>query len=406
MTEWSQSVSGTVKSRVVSHARRGGVALQFLFVSCTRLSTVLAVVWIVAGLVAAWALTYTAGGSHTAMPHLFYVPVILGAVRFSWTGGALAAVAAGLLVGPAMPANVAAGTAQPLQGWLLRLLIFLGIALFVAWVLRERSESIGRSFHDTLTVSRLLQALQRGHVEVHYQPIFSMDERKIVAVEALSRWTDPKRGSISPAEFIPAAERIGAIVALDRFVMERAARQVRAWSAEFGPLTASVNVSANRFAHDDLCAEVEAVLDRTGLPAGQLQLELTESAFIHDMEETRARIARLRRTGVKVAIDDFGAGQASLSYLTTFTVDTVKIDRSLVERVAEEPRTARLVAGMIQLFGAIELATVAEGVETAEQYVHLQSAGCRFAQGYYAGRPVPAEQMTEMLAREHRALTP
>jgi EAL domain-containing protein (putative c-di-GMP-specific phosphodiesterase class I) len=111
------------------------------------------------------------------------------------------------------------------------------------------------------------------------------------------------------------------------------------------------------------------------LPAEQLQLELTESAFIHDVEGTQAHIARLRRTGVKVAIDDFGAGQASLSYLTTFTVDTVKIDRSLVQKVAEDPRTARLVAGMIQLFEGIELRTVAEGVETAEQYVHLESAG-------------------------------
>jgi diguanylate cyclase len=406
VTESSQSVSGTVKSRMSSHARRGGVALQFLFVAATRLGTLLAVVSIVAALAAAWAATYAAGGSHTAMPHLFYVPVILGAVRFSWSGGALAAVVAGLLVGPAMPADVAAGTPQPLQGWLLRLVMFLGIGLFVAWVLRDRSDSIGRSFHDTLVTSRLLQALQRGHVEVHYQPIFNMENRRIVGVEALARWTDPRRGIVIPGEFIPAAERIGAIAELDRFVLEQTVQQVGAWSAEFGPITASVNVSANRFAHDDLCREVHEVLARSGLPAEHLQLELTESAFIQDMETSRAQIARLRRAGVKVAIDDFGAGQASLSYLTTFTVDTVKIDRSLVERVAEEPRTARLVAGMIQLFEAIELRTVAEGVETAEQYVHLESAGCRLAQGYYTGRPVPADQMSQILARERRAVTP
>lgn len=401
MSRWTPAV---LPSAAVRAVRNSPLVPQALFVALTRLAPVLAVFWIVLGLVASWALSYSAGGSKTAFPHLFYVPIILGAVRFSWVGGAVSALIAGLLAGPALPADVAADAAQPTESWLLRLAIFLSIGLFLAWVLRDRTESIGRTIHDTLLSSRLLRAIQRGELEVFYQPIISMTDREIVAVEALSRWRDARGNTISPTEFVPAAERVGAIASLDRFVMERAMAQVQDWSRRFSPIGASVNLSAKGFADADLCGQVERLLDRTGLPARQLQLELTESALIDDVSGAQAQIGRLRQLGVKVAIDDFGAGQASLGYLTTFAVDTVKIDRSLVERVAEEPRTARLVAGIIELFRAIDLATVAEGVETAEQYVHLQSAGCRLAQGYYVGRPVSADEMAAVLAANHSML--
>ncbi|HET7388175.1 MAG TPA: EAL domain-containing protein [Nocardioidaceae bacterium] len=376
-------------------ANRSGLGLQYIFVGLTRLGATVAMGSVLVGLGVAWLASYIAGGSHTALPHLFYVPIVLAAVRFSWAGAVGSAVGAGVLAGPLLPADVAAGSDQPLGGWLLRLVIFVGIGLFVAWLARDSSESIPRAFQDAVLSGRLLQGIERGEVHVVYQPIVDMKTGRITAVEALARWTQPRHGEVSPGEFIPVAERTGAVAALDRFVLKEAVNQVQCWSTPSAPLKVSVNVSATRFAQDDLVENVEAALTRSGLPGGQLQLEITESALIHDVSSAAAQIARVRALGVRVAVDDFGAGHASLSYLDSFAIDTVKIDRSLTSRVVAEPRTARLVSGIIHLFASIDLEVVGEGIETAEDYVHMQSLGCLLGQGFYIGRPVPAEEMAD-----------
>lgn len=261
-----------------------------------------------------------------------------------------------------------------------------------------QSEPISAAFNDTATSSRLLQAIRRGEVEVYYQPILDLAEGRIVAVEALARWNHPRWGLVNPEEFIPQAERTGAISQLDRFVLGEATRQVKAWTTHAGGLGVSVNVSATRFSELDLTAHVAGVLAATGLRADALQLEVTESAIIDDVTAASRQIEQLRSLGVRIAIDDFGAGQSSLSYLNAFVVDTIKVDRGLVAEIARQPRTDRLVSGMIQMFRALDLTIVAEGVENAEQYEYLQSARCHQAQGFLIGRPVSATETGKLLS--------
>lgn len=383
----------------VAGAERSSLALQVMFVRYARTSTVLALIAIVAGLFTAWGASYVTGGSRTAVPHLFYLPVILAAVRFSWRGALTASVTAGLLAGPVLPADVATGAEQPFEGWALRLVIFTLVALLVSWLLRGRTESISSSLQDSLVSSRLVRAVHRGEVEVYYQPILDMGSGRFVGLEALSRWNDPRRGPLSPDDFIARAERTGAIAVLDQYVLSHALRQARRWSQRVGPVQMSVNLSATRFADDDLVTSVGAALADAGLPAHYLQLEITESAIIGDVEAASVQIAALRRLGVRVAIDDFGAGQCSLAYFNQFEVDTVKIDRGLVSQIGEAPQTERLLSGLVRMFHALGLNIVAEGIEKADQYVHLQSLGCDLAQGFFVGRPAPAKDIEELLRR-------
>lgn len=391
--------------RIAGSLRRGWFAFQLLFVAYTRTGPLPALSAPLVCLPAVWAMCYAAGGSHTAFPHLFYVPIVLAAVRFGWVGGAASGLVAGLLAGPALPADVAAGTAQPLTGWVLRTGIFLAIGLLIGWLMRGRSESIRAAFQDTAVSGRLVHGVHRGEFEVFYQPIHCLQTRRIVGFEALARWNHPRRGQVGPAEFIPAAERTGAIAVLDRFVLAQAAAQTQRWSSHMSAVSVSVNVSATRFTQGDLATNVRSVLAETGLAPGSLQLEITESAVIDDVPAASRQVAELRALGARIAIDDFGTGQAALGYLEQLSVDTVKIDRSLVAQVAVSARTARLVAGLIDLFRALHLDVVVEGIETAEQYAHLESAGAHLAQGFYLGRPMSARD-AEAALRQSLHLSP
>lgn len=387
---------------IARNARRAGFQLQAGFLSVTRLGPPSGLVAVLSGLGLAWGTCYAAGGSHTGLAHLFYLPIIVGAARFGWVGAGVSAMAAGVLAGPLMPSDVETQTSQPPEAWLLRLVSFVAIGLFMAWLLGGRAASLRAALHDAQIAQRLLQGLRDGEVEIFYQPIVSTVDGAIVAVEALSRWTHPGRGPVSPAVFIPAAERTGAVAELDQFVLREAARQVQTWSAECGPVKVSVNLSATRFAEPALVDLVATVLEDTGLPARQLQLEVTESAVIEDPGLAGRQVQQLRRLGVGVAIDDFGVGQASLGYLHTLGADTVKIDRSLITKIEDEPRTAQLLTGIVQLFRALDLDVVAEGVENAEQYAHVTAAGCQLVQGYYTGRPGSAAETLNRLRGTHQ----
>jgi diguanylate cyclase (GGDEF)-like protein len=248
----------------------------------------------------------------------------------------------------------------------------------------------------------LSQALERGEMVLHYQPILQIVTGRIVGVEALVRWQHPTRGLVSPADFIPVAEQTGQIIEIGRFALTEACRQAVDWNAAGHQLRMSVNVSVNQLRNDDFPDLVEQVLTQTGLPARQLCLEITESTLIHESGPGWDSAARLRNLGVHLAIDDFGTGYSSLAYLHQLPVDELKIDRSFINRLDQDPRNRHLVEAINGMARALNLNVVAEGVETAEQHEILVAIGCQQAQGYLFAAPQPAERIVPLLQEKQR----
>ncbi|MGH2366569.1 MAG: putative bifunctional diguanylate cyclase/phosphodiesterase [Chloroflexota bacterium] len=250
----------------------------------------------------------------------------------------------------------------------------------------------------------LRRALDREEFRVYYQPITHLGSRRITEVEALVRWEHPQRGLVSPAQFIPVAEETGLIVPLGQWVLEEACRQTRIWHRECpaqpgeAPLTVSVNLSARQFQHPELVEDIARVLDETGIDSRSLKLEITESVVMANADAAVLTLHRLKDLGVQLAIDDFGTGYSSLSYLKRFPVDTLKIDRSFVDRLGQNPQDTAIVQSVVALAKTLRLSLTAEGVETAEQLGHLQELGCDRGQGYYFARPLPAVQVVTLLA--------
>ncbi|MHB8681446.1 MAG: putative bifunctional diguanylate cyclase/phosphodiesterase [Acidimicrobiales bacterium] len=249
----------------------------------------------------------------------------------------------------------------------------------------------------------LRHALDRDELVVHFQPLCSMADGEVVGAEALVRWEHPTRGLLAPAHFIGLAEDTGLILPLGRIVLERACRQARKWKELLRlPLAVAVNLSARQFQQAGLVEEVEQILRDTGVDPSQISLEITESLAMEDVERTSQVLMRLKGLGVKVAIDDFGTGYSALGYLATFPVDVVKVDQSFVDKVELDPVKSAIVSAVINLSQAIGTTTVVEGVETKEQLDHLYSLGCTMAQGYYFARPMPADQLTDLLSSSTR----
>jgi diguanylate cyclase (GGDEF)-like protein/PAS domain S-box-containing protein len=237
-------------------------------------------------------------------------------------------------------------------------------------------------------------ALERGQLKLHYQPTVDLATSEVIGFEALARWQHPQRGLIPPAEFIPIAEATGLIIPLGRWVLEEACQQAVAWSAASGgrPVKMAVNVSVRQFDRADLVEVVAGILAETGMPADQLCLEMTESVLMTDTDDNLEQLLRLKALGVTLAIDDFGTGYSSLAYLRRFPVDTLKIDRSFVERLGALTDDTALADTIVQLGKSLGMATVAEGIEEFGQLAALREMGCHFAQGYYFSRPVPADE--------------
>ena len=247
--------------------------------------------------------------------------------------------------------------------------------------------------------SRLRQAVDRGGLVLRYQPVVSMVDGSVVAVEALVRWQDGP-DLVLPDEFIPLAEETGLIVAIDRWVLDRACRQGAAWNRRPGAptLTMGVNLSARQLQHTDLPELVAGVLAESGLDPSHLAVEITESGLMQDIEATTQNLRRLKALGVQVAIDDFGTGYSSLAYLRQFPVDMLKIDRSFVAGAGDGSTGSTLALAIVQLGRTLHLTTVAEGVETAEQADVLRAAGCQLAQGFHFAAPLEAEQVALLTA--------
>ncbi|MDP4013044.1 MAG: EAL domain-containing protein [Candidatus Nanopelagicales bacterium] len=244
----------------------------------------------------------------------------------------------------------------------------------------------------------LAEALASSQMRVAYQPIFRAGgDHRLCGFEALLRWEHPTRGQVSPEEFIPVAEASGDIVELDRWVLEQACVQAVAWNGSSEHrLTMNVNVSAVEFARDGFARRVRTALKSTGLSASLLTLELTESVMAEAQIVERV-LAKLRKIGVGIAIDDFGTGFSSLAYLQRFPVTTLKIDRSFVSRMSSESDNS-LVRSIIAIADALDLKSVAEGVDTLEQLNELDRLGCRFVQGFYLGRPQFPEELEELVS--------
>ena len=240
--------------------------------------------------------------------------------------------------------------------------------------------------------NKLRDALKNRELLLHYQPQIDVNSGAVIGFEALLRWHSPSEGWVSPARFIPIAEEGGAIVAIGEWVLEEACRQAKKWLDQgLPPFVMAVNLSALQFKRGDICATVVRALERSGLPAAHLELELTESILLQNTESVMGVIGRLKSLGLKLSIDDFGTGYSSLSYLKRLRVDKLKIDQSFVRDLAEDAEDAAIARAIIQLGESLQLEIVAEGVETAAQLALLREYGCQVAQGYHFCRPLAAE---------------
>ena len=248
--------------------------------------------------------------------------------------------------------------------------------------------------------SDLRRALEREELVLWYQPVVDLGSGRIVELEALIRWQHPTRGLISPAEFIPLAEETGLIMPIGRWVLTEACRQAAAWLGRDpgeAQLAVSVNLSARQVHDKRLVEEVAQALAESRLPPSCLKLEITESVMMHDAEATVRTLSRLKALGVRLAVDDFGQGYSSLSYLRRFPLDVLKIDRAFVEQLGQDPQDTAIVEAIIRLARTLNLTVTGEGVETGAQVQHLRSMGCELGQGYHFARPQPVAAITELL---------
>ena len=251
----------------------------------------------------------------------------------------------------------------------------------------------------------LRRALERKEFRLHYQPKVSLESGEIVAMEALIRWEHPAQGLVFPSQFVPVAEEIDLIAPIGRWVLEEACRQARRWHTRFPgmpPLKVCVNLSAKQFQHCALLEDIGAALRETGLDPSALDLEITESVVMEDAPATIATLRDLKGLGVNLAIDDFGMGYSSLSYLKRFPVDFLKVDRSLIQGIGEGPKDEAILSALVTLAHSMGPRTIAEGVETKEQLARLREAGYDFGQGYYFARPLPSQAAGALLAEHPR----
>jgi EAL domain-containing protein (putative c-di-GMP-specific phosphodiesterase class I) len=249
--------------------------------------------------------------------------------------------------------------------------------------------------------SGLRAALDREELAVYYQPIVSLVSGRIVGLEALVRWHSPEKGVILPGAFISIAEETGLILPIGELVLRTACRRVKEWQQNGLPdLRVAVNVSARQFRDPSLLQSVERALSESELTPERLEVEITESVAMASAEIVVANLEALRGRGVRIAIDDFGTGYSSLNYLKRFPIHSLKIDRSFVTEVGTNPADAGIVRAIVEMAHGLKLNVVAEGVETEDQFRHLQRYGCDEMQGYWVSPPLPAEGINVLLARE------
>lgn len=238
----------------------------------------------------------------------------------------------------------------------------------------------------------LRQASEKKNFELHYQPIVSLQTGEMKGFEALIRWTHADRGLVSPATFIPIAEETGLIIPIGLWVLEQACREASLWETNTQrPLSVSVNLSAKQLLQSHLVEQVKAILKETGLEGNRLQLEITESVFVEDVEAALKVLSNLKELGIKLHLDDFGTGYSSLSSLHQFQISTLKIDRSFIQNIGEPGENSEIVKTIIAMAHNMDMEVIAEGIETEGQMNFLRSLGCEYGQGYLFAKPLPSE---------------
>jgi diguanylate cyclase (GGDEF)-like protein len=266
------------------------------------------------------------------------------------------------------------------------------IEVFQPTMRAERSDRLGLE-------SDLRRALDRGEMKVLFQPIVRLEDRTIAGFEALLRWDHPRHGRLSPSTFIPIAEESGLITSLGVFALERTARELAAWQRALEvepPIFASVNVSSRQLLRHDLLHDVKTVLARTGVHAGSLKLELTESLVMENPEYAAQMLQRIRHLGAGLSLDDFGTGYSALSYLQRFPFDTIKVDQSFVRPGASGNRSV-LLRSIVTMAHELGMEVVAEGAETESDAIELYQIGCEYAQGWAFGEPMSALQARQLV---------
>lgn len=244
----------------------------------------------------------------------------------------------------------------------------------------------------------LRQALERNEFLLFYQPQIDVQTKQIIGFEALLRWLHPVKGLLGPLVFIDVAEKTGLIIAIGEWVLNQACLQTRGWQQQFDvQWRVSVNLSAMQFNQQLLLEQVGQSLNNSGLPAASLELEITETAMLKDVMETIPLLNALKAMGVGLAIDDFGTGYSSLSYLKNFPINTLKIDKSFVDEIVDNPKDAAIARTIVQLADNLGLRTIAEGVESIAQIDMLTTMGCKELQGYYYSKPLPAGEIERLL---------
>jgi EAL domain-containing protein (putative c-di-GMP-specific phosphodiesterase class I) len=238
--------------------------------------------------------------------------------------------------------------------------------------------------------NRLWLALEQSEFELLLQPQIDLQSGRVIGAEALIRWHHPEMGMVPPDRFIPLAEESGLMLPLGEWVLQRAVDILADWAKRgMPPMRLALNLSARQCHVGELLPCIDRLIESSGIATDMLEMEITESAAMHDPEQTRLLLHELRLRGIKVAIDDFGTGYSSLSYLKLFAIDRIKIDRSFVKDIETDTNDAVIVNATIALAHSLGLEVIAEGVETAEQSHFLRANGCDEAQGYFFGRPMP-----------------
>lgn len=319
------------------------------------------------------------------------------------------------------------GRAYVLEGHSLHVAASIGIALFPedgsdadsllknADVALYRAKADGRGryrffepgMHDRIQARRSLEldlrrALAFKELQLVFQPQISLSTNRIVGFEALIRWHHPKRGTVSPADFIPIAEEIGIIVPISEWVLRTACHTAMNWPDD---ITVAVNLSPVQFRSGRLLESVTSALAYSGLPPHRLDLEITEGSLLEGSETVLRTVRSLRDMGVRVSMDDFGTGYSSLSYLQTFPFDKIKIDRSFVQGIDRKPDRLAILRAITTMADALKMKTTAEGVETDAELACVRGVGCNEVQGYLAGRPVPAEAAAALLDSQRTSVS-
>ncbi len=260
---------------------------------------------------------------------------------------------------------------------------------------------LNREVQDRMLIEGGLRtAIQRDELSLVFQPKIDLATRRVIGAEALLRWNHPKLGMISPARFVPVAEEAGLVGAIGEWVLRTACRQIRKWQDAGLSLQIAVNVSARQFQQYNVADLVLSVMRESGVRAEHLEVELTESAVMHDAENSIITLKRLADSGVQIAIDDFGTGYSSLSYLKRLPLDVLKIDQSFVRDISSDPNDAAIVRAIITLARSLGIKVIAEGVENEAQLAFLNAYGCHYGQGYLFGKPLSIVDFESMLTLE------